>query len=399
MLESGVSVTKANRIPPGFGFLLDITRAFAAIMVFIEHLRAPLYHGFSNLADTDKNVFVQIWFFVAGFGFEAVVIFFVMSGFLIGGNGFIKISEGRFSLTGYTVDRIARLFVVLIPALILTFIIDRIGITYFSNTGFWNGSNSNFSEKFGSFVENSGISNLVCNGVMLQSFRCPVYGSNVPLWSLSYEFWFYVIFFCFAFMKIGKTGTAKLISVGSIVLISVILGDVFIKYLFIWIIGVFAYIYRGRKFRWPFVSAMVYIFMAVISRLSGVGDTSGSLMGTFILFGESISFGWVIISFKDIRWHPAIWLSGLGSRLASFSYTLYLIHFPVMLIVVAIISKIIRIDITMGIPPNSILGISMYVGVIFLVMFIAKLFSSLTEAHTRYVREALLRLLSRGVSG
>lgn len=389
-----MSAGKVREISSGFGFLLDAVRAFAAISVFVEHLRAPLYHGYSELPDIDKNVFVRIWFFVTGFGFESVIIFFVMSGFLIGGSGFVKITQRRFQLAGYTADRLARLFVVLVPALIFTYVLDHTGVAFFKGTGFWNGLNPNFSEKFGSFEDNMNFGNMICNAVMLQSFKCPVYGSNVPLWSLSYEFWFYLVFFLFAVIVLANSKYKKTLALFAIILTSAFLGQVFVKYLAIWLIGALAYVYHGRKLCFPIASIASYLAFAAVSRLVGVGDASGSFSETLVLFGEAIAFAWVIVSYRNIEWNPAAWLSRLGSKLAGFSYTLYLIHFPLMLIVIAMFSKVFRIDLTNGLSPSSTAGVTMYVGVIISVIVISRLFSMLTEAHTRVVRDALWRMLT-----
>jgi peptidoglycan/LPS O-acetylase OafA/YrhL len=106
-----------------------------------------------------------------------------------------KIKTGRWNLRDYIVDRVFRVYVILLPALLLTILFDQMGQALFSSTGLWNGTNPNFLQKFDTaFAAQDSVGLFACNVVMLQPFYCSVLGSNIPLWTLSYEFWFYVAF-------------------------------------------------------------------------------------------------------------------------------------------------------------------------------------------------------------
>jgi peptidoglycan/LPS O-acetylase OafA/YrhL len=58
---------------------LDLFRGLAAMLVLINHLRSLLLKDYTN---TD-GYFRSFFYFITGFGHQAVVVFFVLSGFFI----------------------------------------------------------------------------------------------------------------------------------------------------------------------------------------------------------------------------------------------------------------------------------------------------------------------------
>src|SRR5204863_1384009 len=70
--------------------------------------------------DESVSPTTRILYFLSGYGHTAVVVFFVLSGFLVGGTVIRSDRNGRWSWRGYVLQRGTRLYVVLIPALLLT---------------------------------------------------------------------------------------------------------------------------------------------------------------------------------------------------------------------------------------------------------------------------------------
>jgi len=172
---------------------LDFLRGFAALLVLADHLRAFCFLDFSDLGRSD--FFDYIFYFLTGLGHQAVMIFFVLSGFFIGGSVFHKISDGTWGWGDYLANRLSRLWVVLIPALVLTFAFDEAGI--FLTGG--NGYNGEFNQMIhsGPMLNGRLDTGFLCflsNLFFLQTIISPVFGSNGPLWSLCNEFWYYIIF-------------------------------------------------------------------------------------------------------------------------------------------------------------------------------------------------------------
>jgi peptidoglycan/LPS O-acetylase OafA/YrhL len=73
------------------------------------------------------------------------------------------------------------LYVALIPALLLTAILDHIGRTH-------------GGVSYGIYDSHNNVRNFFGSAFFLQGIYTLPYGSDGPLWSLSYEFWFYMLF-------------------------------------------------------------------------------------------------------------------------------------------------------------------------------------------------------------
>lgn len=91
---------------------LDALRIFAALAVFLSHLkRDSLSAGNPAIA------------FMAQFGQEGVALFFVISGVVI---AYVAKHRER-DLRSYLIARLGRLWSVMLPALILTIVLDTLG--------------------------------------------------------------------------------------------------------------------------------------------------------------------------------------------------------------------------------------------------------------------------------
>lgn len=375
------------KIGTAFGAFLDIARVLAAAAVFLNHLRDPLFLGYPQLPASQRNPIVSAWFFLTGFGFSAVMVFFVLSGFLVGGIGLERIKNRTFVPSSYFIDRISRLFVVFVPAIIMTALVDALSLHFFPSLGFWDNSNpviaSKFSEGFSSHAD---WRTFACNLVMMQPFHCQIFSSNVPLWSLSYEFWFYM---CFGILCLSVVGGSRfrlfaLVSIGGIV---AILGSSFLWLSVIWLFGVGAYHYEGNRLRKPLIAFPVFLISAALVRAMHADQPKGDIVNNVALLAEGAAFAWVLISMRDTRNGWLARLQPICARLASFSYTLYLIHFPMMLLVIALLAKMFGLgNLSHGVPPFSAIGIGLYLGVFAIVVGLAWLFASFTEAHTHRVR-------------
>ena len=107
---------------------LDLVRWLSAFAVLIAHLNGKMFIPFASVPANDRGVLFYIWTFVCGFGHPAVVIFFTLSGFLVGGKllNNLRTADADF-LKCYFEDRFVRIYLVLIPALVVTFLADMVG--------------------------------------------------------------------------------------------------------------------------------------------------------------------------------------------------------------------------------------------------------------------------------
>ena len=97
---------------------LEIARAIAALAVMAGHMRGMYFVDYNDLEY--KSVIAQIFYFLTGFGHQSVIVFFVLSGFLVGGSVIEKFEKGTWSWKKYLTQRLARLWIVLIPSLLFT---------------------------------------------------------------------------------------------------------------------------------------------------------------------------------------------------------------------------------------------------------------------------------------
>jgi peptidoglycan/LPS O-acetylase OafA/YrhL/protein-tyrosine-phosphatase len=160
-------------------------------------------------------------------GHEAVIIFFVLSGYVIAYARDIK----ERTLTHYTVARAARIYSVVLPALFLTGVLDYIGYAIHPEaypTG---------AQAWDQIPQRIIGSLLFLNQAWFVSMQ-PF--SNVPYWSLGYEVWYYVGFACIAYLE-GRQGRWLFI------LVALLIGPKVLLLMPLWWGGV--YIYRSRRLR------------------------------------------------------------------------------------------------------------------------------------------------------
>ncbi len=148
---------------------LDMSRFVAALAVFLGHISGQRLTG---------GLFWQADFFMS----QAVTMFFVLSGFVI---AYVHDQKEK-SAREYIISRMARLYSVAAPALILTFVLDTVGSHI--NPGYYNSDwGYNDSSQLFSYITSLFFLNQIW-------FLHPDPGSNLPYWSLGYEVWYYIIF-------------------------------------------------------------------------------------------------------------------------------------------------------------------------------------------------------------
>jgi len=125
-----------KKLSPSLSGWIDVIRSIAAGIVAFGHLRGGVFTDYYSLNDSSQNIINFVIFFITRLGIEAVVIFFVISGFFVGSAALIQINKQSFKLSQYLVKRLTRLYVVLIPALLIGGSLDVIRINLTSNQNF-----------------------------------------------------------------------------------------------------------------------------------------------------------------------------------------------------------------------------------------------------------------------
>ena len=171
------------------------------------------------------------------------------------------------------------------------------------------------------------------NLFFLQSVVSPVFGSNGPLWSLSYEFWYYILFPALMLAAASWLGLrARLVYLGLAVLLAWFVGAQISLYFLIWLMGML--IGRLRNPAWPDSSRMTALVCVAASlpfvlALAWVrAHPSASEIITDFGIGVCFAF-WLYILIQGKRQDVSrVYERAAAKKLAGFSYTLYLTHFP-----------------------------------------------------------------------
>ena len=382
---------------PDFQSFLDLARWAAAALVFVGHLRNPLFLGYPSLPADDRNLIVQGWYFVTGWFGEAVIVFFVLSGLLVGGMGLAKLQARTFDLVAYAIDRISRLYVAFLPALLLTVLLDHVGHAWFPQAGLYSHTQPMIAEKINtpSFDSMATPANFVGNLVMLQNFRVPTYGSNPPLWTISTEFWFYFVFGLAAVLLLHRSVRARAgaFAVGAVVL--TILGTGFPYLLGVWLIGVAVALIGRSRLERPLLALVLFVAVLVTARIMH-DKASAFVWGQTVRdYGVAASFAYLLYSMRSARSALLARLAGFNRFMADFSFSIYLIHFPLLIFLssLAFASGFFP-SVATGYRPTDPQGLFLYVVIVVAVYLAAWGFSRLTERYTVRVRRFLKSIAS-----
>jgi hypothetical protein len=104
-------------------YWLDWFRFLAAFEVVACHARLGVWTHYDQLQASSKNWLTWIFFASTHLGNEAVVLFFVLSGYLVGGKVLQRTFDRSFDTSAYVLDRVTRIYVPFLPALIVSGII------------------------------------------------------------------------------------------------------------------------------------------------------------------------------------------------------------------------------------------------------------------------------------
>src|ERR1700730_16114723 len=192
-MSSGPSPTEIMNVRGARFVHLDMLRGLAALGVLVGHTRGFLINGYA--ATAPHSLFDQLFYFVNGLGHQSVIAFFALSGLLVGGPALRDIITGRWHWGPYMLRRLTRLWTVLIPALLLTWVLDTAGGALGGHAGYEGAFyGESFSGPSPGQPADLSLPTFLANMLFVQTIVAPVFGSNGPLWSLANEFWYYITF-------------------------------------------------------------------------------------------------------------------------------------------------------------------------------------------------------------
>lgn len=313
---------------------LDAFRGLAAIAVLIGHAR--------NLFLTDwvhvqhKGLMLESIYSITVFGHQAVMIFFVLSGLLVGSSVVRSIREQRWSTARYLVHRVLRLEIVLLPALLLCVFWDLTGIHFFGLGGIYGGHTQ--ASVMGYNIRHAiSLKIFWGNVAFLQSWHISVLGSDNPLWSLANEFWYYQLFPCLALLFAPRKRTMSRIIYGTLlVVIAWFIGWGLLSYFPIWLLGTAIFFLPRPRISDRVIAqivcfaGLIFIFNLALVRIywknNFISDYSVGITFAFVLY-------WIL----HWRWKPWALYAKASHTLAESSYTLYVVHLPFLVFVSAVL--------------------------------------------------------------
>jgi peptidoglycan/LPS O-acetylase OafA/YrhL len=168
---------------------LDWLRGISALIVCAGHTRNALLPDYADLPN--HGLLEQAVYFLTGYGHAAVIVFFVLSGYLVGGA--VLAPGSNFTWRTYLVNRYVRLWVVLLPALAWTWFMDQQTLALAPQvlTG---GLSQNWHSLPALGEYSASWQTFFMNMAFQQTANSPIFGSNGPLWSLANEAWYYLLF-------------------------------------------------------------------------------------------------------------------------------------------------------------------------------------------------------------
>ena len=304
---------KVRNISANTSIVLDSLRIVAAITVLISHGYLIWFRKHYN---EDGLLGISAHF--------AVIVFFVLSGYLIAHAALRSIN-----LTQYLIARLSRLCSVLIPALLITIVIQFI-LAEFS------------PGLLAAYVRGASwprylISASFLNEIWFFSAAPPI---NGLLWSLSYEFWYYIIFGLWVYSN--KKRTILLLFAGA----CLIAGPKILILMPAWLVGNFAYKIRkpnviGRSawmlvFTAFFMAVLVMLYLPFTPYVIGIKPLfySNQFITDYLSAFFIACALWILPSGNQST-IKSIWIDRYRT-IADLTFPLYLLHFPLLVFCLSI---------------------------------------------------------------
>jgi len=286
---------------------LDVVRFLAALVVFLGHASGRNWTG-GLLWQTGL------------YGDTCVMIFFVLSGFVIAYVAEVKERTWQ----PYAASRAARLWSVAIPALALTLVIDLVGVQ--AAPHLYIGQPWYLGDKL--------PLRYIATFFMLQEVwhaeLTP--GINIPFWSLGFEAFYYLLFGVLLFAK----GRARW---GAVLVASLIAGPMIMVMFPVWLLGVLAYRWCKGGGVSPFASLLLFgLGLAVLACSPLIRSTlpqapemlSKALIGRYVdalAFFANLVGAYGLMRSSD-AYLPAV--RKFATIIAATTFPLYLFHRPLL---------------------------------------------------------------------
>ncbi|MEO9930360.1 acyltransferase family protein [Rhodopirellula bahusiensis] len=296
------SSVQYERLSTSFSIVIDALRIWASLSVLASHIQ------FGWFGKYECRLFMN--------GHDAVIVFFVLSGFVIA----YSQAKNHRDFRSFVAARLLRLHSTVIPALLITLILSV--ATSFANPEFW-GEHARGHQALSYFACLLFVQDIW--------FRNMVPSFNGPMWSLGYEFFYYAIF---ATVLLKQSWTRWV----SAIALALMAGPGIVLLFPIWLFGVASY-------RLPKICMLASTLIFMISLLSYVTIASNgfehpSQPGTPpLLYANAFVSDWLkgglvavmvyslrtILDF-EVHARACQWMRRIGDL----TFPIYVVHLPIL---------------------------------------------------------------------
>ncbi|AXL53822.1 acyltransferase [Paraburkholderia caffeinilytica] len=316
--------------------VIDAMRGFAALLVAYFHCRQVEWVGMQTFHQSVGHSFglstiAAYLTFPIAWGSAGVPIFFVISGYCIHRGGALRLAKNpdyRLDTGNFWVRRFARIYPVLLAALVLTLALDWVSLQL---------------PPVNHKIREIGLQAFLVNLFSLQGVAGKTFGSNGALWTLSLEVQFYAIYpLLFALRRrLGVTSVLAIVAVINVVSAYVLeRHDIqfFTSYWFSWMLG--AWIADAKARTAPDVRSPVWLYvLAVVFVALGCVAFRYGQYGAFQFW----ALGFAFYLYKALERPQGGTADSAGmrvlSRFGDFSFSLYLIHLPIFVLLSSVLFR------------------------------------------------------------
>lgn len=306
---------------------IELLRGLAALLVVCVHSRLIFWvgmHRFWELYGPTLGVaqFFAYLSFPFAWGSIGVPLFFVISGYVIHRKPAQWIAagqSGQFSSVDFYRRRFFKIYPTLLAALVITVLLDNLSNTFIPPYHRLHGA-----------TDNHGAETFFGNLFATQGILVSTLGSNGALWTLALEIQFYVLFPLLFWLRnrigiYGCLGIVAAINVASYFAFQQQDFTMFGSYYLSWFLGVFIADREAHGALKP--NPKLWAAVGCVFFAAGCAVLSKSSYAAFQLW--SITAAAVVVLTRHARFDRG-WLPRALRKVGDFSYSLYIIHVPVL---------------------------------------------------------------------
>jgi peptidoglycan/LPS O-acetylase OafA/YrhL len=297
-----------TRVPKSQSRYFDMWRGGSALVVAFGHMVQIFSSAFP----------VSARGLAAALAGAAVMAFFVISGFFIH-KSIVQYCGDKVNWRGFVKARVNRIYPPFVLCIVVTILLYYLAPTFFTSrsTSFLNPTDrTSFS-----------LSGLLPTIFFMNNFFGPTLSANGPLWSLTYEIWYYtlaiLVILAISGKRIGWTALP-------IVIILTFLNKWFFILGLIWVAGFALSVLHSRN-RLPLLPKSIFFFVIPASLFILIPIVPAFYQGKVSMLFQ-LSFGiWIVNHINNTlnSNHPFSIKPLVYS--SKFAYTLYVLHFPILL--------------------------------------------------------------------